>query len=58
MLLKDTKNKNTWHTLKSSMADSEKTDVGGWKDGDPCSGEALGKTTGCGYLERSLGKEV
>lgn len=40
------------------MADSEKTDVGGWKDGDPCSGEALGKTTGCGYLERSLGKEV
>lgn len=47
-----------WHSLRGSGAGSEETDVGGWKDGDPCRGGAFGKTIACGYLECTLGKEV
>ena len=40
------------------MAGGDKINAGGWKDDDLCSGEGLGKTITCGYMESSLGKEV
>lgn len=40
------------------MAGGDKINAGCWKDDDLCSGEGLGKTVSCGYVESSLGKEV
>lgn len=47
-----------WHSLRGSVAGSEETDVRGWKDGGPLTGDSFGKTIACAYLQCTLGKEV
>lgn len=47
-----------WHMLRDSMAGGDKINAGGWKDDDLRSGEGLGKTITCGYVDSGLGKEV